>query len=436
MKMKKYIKTIFVLSFAALAFILPCQKAKATSVETQKKWSTKKSIVYTKKGIQYYSYISKNKKECWIYKIKLKSKKVTQLNFPETIKGKKVTTIGAIQSLYPNDEDACFNIMGEVFEPWHGVEAESSNKIQTITVPETVKKLAKDTLAGFKKAKKITISSRITSLEAYQFYGDKQLKTIYIGGDCREISYNSFGRCKNLKTIKFGKKVKTVDSEAFTDCYKLKTINVNKKNKYLFTQNGLLLTKDKKKLLIVPCGKKKVKIPEGVTEIADKIMYAAKVKEIWIPKSLKKIGDYAFDMTDLKKWHIASGSVMAKTKSCVYSKETGELIYLFYSKSPVKLPEGVTRIGLPFSMETRASSIDILYLPKTFKEIDSYGWRGAICKHLYFTSQEPPKVISDYKLFEGWSVAPYIPAGNEEKYLNWLEEYFGFDREKDDYETF
>ena len=78
MKMKKSIKTIFVLSFAALAFILPCQKAKATSVETQKKWSTKKSIVYTKKGIQFYSYISKNKKECWIYKIKLKSKKVTR----------------------------------------------------------------------------------------------------------------------------------------------------------------------------------------------------------------------------------------------------------------------------------------------------------------------------------------------------------------------
>nr|MCR5691384.1 hypothetical protein [Eubacterium sp.] len=171
--MKKILKAISVFAIFSLVFLIALMTGNRASAHTnakmEEKWETSKSIKSTKKGIQYHAYISKDKKEAWIYKIKIKSKKVTKLEFPSKIKGKKVTTLGAVDELYPDDRqearlDACVNILGKTFEPWHDVEAESTNKVENIKLPNTVKKLASSTLAGFPKAKKIILSSKITTL--------------------------------------------------------------------------------------------------------------------------------------------------------------------------------------------------------------------------------------------------------------------------------
>ena len=443
MKIKNITRIISIFSFIFFIALVSGNNASAhTNAKMEEKWETSKSIKSTKKGIQYHAYISKDKKEAWIYKIKIKSKKVTKLEFPSKIKGKKVTTLGAVDELYPDDReaaklDACVNMLGEIFEPWHGGGIESTNKVKNIKLPNTVKQLASSTLAGFPKAKKIILSSKITTLKPYQFYGDKKLKSIYIGGNCQEVKNKLFGKCKSLKEIKFGKKVKIVDSQSIEECYSLKKIKVDKKNKYLSAKDGMLLTKNKKKLLLVPAGKKKVEIPKGVKEIADKILYGAKVKEIWLPKSLKTIGAAAFDLTDIKKWHIAKGSEYKKTKNCVYSKKSGELIYLYCFKT-VKLPAEVTRIGLSFSISSDNGRIENLYLPKTFKEIeistDIDGFLGS-SSHLYFTSPKPPKVITNDQQL-GIGFIPHIPGDNKEEYLKWLEENFSFYRERYEYATF
>ena len=421
--MKKFfMKSGFIMVLSLCVLGAAHIEAEAKSSAAEEKWSMEKDTVVSKKGVKYHVYFSKDKKECWVHKVEVKSKKVTKLNFPQKIKNKKLTTIGALPELYPDDNqenqlDACVSIMGEVFEPWHETGADAKTNIQSVKIPNTVKVLGHSSLAGLKKCKRVQLSSNITSIGCYEFYDNRALEQIEIGRKCKEIQRNAFNKC-----------------------YKLRKITVHKKNNFFSSKKGLLLTKNKKELICVPCGMKKIKIPKGVTTIANEVFCDSKIKEIWIPKSLKKIGEGAFGSTNIKKWHIASGSFMAKTKECIYSKESGDLLYLFHCDSPEKLTNHVTRIiGASFSRavdEERGGTIGTLYLPKNLKEMDLHGWNKLYCKHIYFTSPEPPKVIvdDDSKLSIDWTI--HIPEGNKEKYLDWLQENFDFDREKDNYETY
>ena len=429
-----------ILSVCVIGVVHTNSEAKSNAAEA--KWSMEKDTVVSRKGVKYHVYFSKDKNECWVHKVVVKSKRVTKLNFPQKIKNKKLTTIGAMSELYPDDNaehqiDACVNIMGEVFEPWHETGADAKTNILSVKIPDTVKVLGDSSLAGLKKCKRVQLSSNITYIGYYEFYDDRALEQIEVAGKCKEIRKNAFMNCRALKTIKLGKKVSTVDSKAFYKCYKLSRVTVHKKNNNLFSKKGMLLTKNKKELLCASRGMKKIKIPKGVTTIANEVFCDSKIKEIWIPASLKKVGAQAFHLTNIKKWNIAKGSAFVKTKTCVYSKESGELIYLFYSPSAVKLPEKVTRIGLALSLE-RGKVNKTVVLPKKLQEVeisdDNQNFLN-MCSNLYFSSSEPPKVISnEYSL--GYSFIPYIPVNSEENYLNWLEKNFYFNREKEDYRTF
>ena len=279
----------------------------------------------------------------------------------------------------------------------------------------------------------------MTVVESYQFYGDKKLQKIYIGGKCKKIGELIVGKCKSLKEIKFGSEINEFSTDAFSKCSSIKILKVSKKNKHLVVKNNLLLTKNKKKLLLALSPKKKIKIPKGVNEISDNVFKGARIEEIWIPKSLKKIGAGAFEKTNIKKWHIASGSEFKNSNKCIYSSKTGELIYLSYA-SIVKMPEGITKIGASCSCSKilYKSGISKLYLPKNLKEINEKGWLGTmICDNLYFTSLEPPKVIKsqDY-IWQCWMINPCIPKISENKYLEWLKENFAFDGKSEKYGVF
>lgn len=96
-----------------------------------KKWNMKKKYTVSKGGFCFHAYLSKDKKETWIYFVETKSKasgksneypreesasKVkqapSQLHFPQRIKGAKVTKIGADMTFVPKD-------VLEIYQKWY-----------------------------------------------------------------------------------------------------------------------------------------------------------------------------------------------------------------------------------------------------------------------------------------------------------------------------
>lgn len=119
----------------------------------------------------------------------------------------------------------------------------------------------------------------------------------------------------------------------------LKALTVDSNSKLLESENGVLFTKGKEKLLVYPCGKadKEYAIPAATTQIApDAFSYAQKLEKLSMHDNITHIGEGAFkSCISLKKVDIPS-------KISIVEDET---FYYCTSLKSISLPDTITSIG-------------------------------------------------------------------------------------------
>ena len=162
------------------------------------------------------------------------------------------------------------------------------------------------------------------------FLGNKYLNSVTIPDSVKVIQQGAFAECSNLSTLKFGKNVEKIydyvffqtnikeitlpkklnhiSGTAFLGNHVIKNINVDANNTNFSSNNGIVFSKDKKKIVLYPQGKteKEYTIPSTVEEICDSAFSYAQVESITIPRSVKKFGNYVFSSTNIKSITIPS----------------------------------------------------------------------------------------------------------------------------------
>lgn len=130
--MEKKIKIILLLMVLSICFgtAMKTTGVLASPQNKQVKWKTRKSVVISKKDIKYYAYLSNDKKQSWIYKIKVK-KKVKKLVILKKVKNAPVTRIGFGKELFTGDMESGCNVFGEQFDFMHGYSFESQKKMRS-----------------------------------------------------------------------------------------------------------------------------------------------------------------------------------------------------------------------------------------------------------------------------------------------------------------
>ena len=88
------------------------------------------------------------------------------------------------------------------------------------------------------------------------FYGIKSIKNIEIGDEVTSIGERAFSSCDGLRLIELGKNVRKINDEAFLSCEKLKELVIR----------------------------------NGVEEIGEDIVYSTKIKKLFLPPSIRRIG--------------------------------------------------------------------------------------------------------------------------------------------------
>ncbi len=107
------------------------------------------------------------------------------------------------------------------------------------------------------------------------------------------IGDGAFYGCGGLTSVTIPGSVTSIDDGAFYGCNKLTRIMVDASNPYFSSANGLLLSKDGKKLILGVNGD--VVIPDGVTSIGNYAFYnCSGLASVTIPESVKDIGTGAF----------------------------------------------------------------------------------------------------------------------------------------------
>ena len=171
---------------------------------------------------------------------------------------------------------------------------------------------------------------QVSYIGSDSFRGNKYLNSVTIPDSVKVIQSRAFAECSNLSTLKFGKNVEKIydyvfyqtniteitlpeklnyiSGIAFLGNCVIKNINVDANNTNFSSNNGIVFSKDKKKIVLYPQGKteKAYTIPSTVEEICDSAFSYAQVESITIPSSVKKFGNYVFSSTNITSITIPS----------------------------------------------------------------------------------------------------------------------------------
>ncbi len=237
-----------------------------------------------------------------------------------------------------------------------------------------------------------TIKTGTKTIASMAFYNCTDLTSICIPNTVTSICNSAFIYCENLVSITLPDSLVYLGSGVFVWCTSLENIIVSSENKYYTSVDGVLFSKDMKKIYVYPANIKADSyiIPDSVTEIASYAFYSSKIKSIIIPDGITSIPYETF-------W----GCVQLESVTIPDSvNEIGQLAFFGCSNLiKIEIPDdSVTQIGTrAFASCTSLTSIKIPY------GVESIG-EGTFGNCVNLTSIIIPKSVVR---IDRWSFYPY-----------------------------
>lgn len=413
--MKKYLFMFFI---SALSIPLWFSSTAAQAAKKETKWDYDKQITETKGAFTYHAYISKNKKNAWIYKIDIhEEKEHSVLSIPELLDGKIVTRLGyTMDAEKEPDVDYILNLFGTPVEDYHNWDGSSEeiNDIKTLIIPDSVNKIQSAAFSGMDSLKTITLPDDVKTIESILFYG-----------------------CGQLKTVQLPKKLKKLNANAFRDCPKLRSLKLSSKNKtYQIKKQCVIKKKSKTLTYVLPFGKK-VDIPDGVKKIKTYAFNNCISPAVDIPASVTEIEFAAFHQTrskqNIKIKNISvsgKNKVYAKDGQCIYNKKNKSLsVAIVNNKGTLKISDKVKNLTYTYSMvncDTEEKSLKKVVFPKYLKTVSVPAFSLlSEAKKVYFTGKKPPKIKNEIEYYSSLPIFTdvYVPSSSEADYREWYEKY-------------
>lgn len=396
--MKKQIilirRLVFSLLLCCLLFVFHA-KAEAAI------WNMQKTYKQVKSGVTYRTYLSKDKKEAWIYNISLPSKSVPSLKFPGKIKGAVVTRIGDVST---DEDDGTFSIISNHYSQFSG---RRPTDIREIVLPDSTEDIIAGCFKDFHVLETINIPSKVKEIKGGVFSGCTKLVNLDFSDGKYEINKYAFG-C-------FEEELYSCEAQEGIEEFR------NLAGRIVYCKAGVLLSENKKEVLWVCNDNASIEIPRGVKTIKEKAAMGCKAKTVSIPASVTSIERNAFTMKKAAKFTIAkSNKHYAVKNNCVYSKKSKRLVVGVVEKGVLSVPSTVKVLKVNSSLA--GGKVKKLLLPKSVKKLEAcwfdegnYGSNGT---KVYFKSATPPN--------SGKNTVPmytriYVPKKSVKKYKRWLQ---------------
>ncbi|MCM1140558.1 MAG: leucine-rich repeat domain-containing protein [Muribaculum sp.] len=211
------------------------------------------------------------------------------------------------------------------------------------------------------------------------------VRSVKIPSTVKVIEGDAFSECIYLKEIELPSSVSSISSdEAFNYCLSLQSFKVDPENESFCSFDGVLYTKDMKKLCYFPAGKiGDFVVPDDVETIrAYSFSGAMFVNSVIMNDNVTTIGKYAFEgcygLTSIK----LSGNV---------EKLGDSVLWDVNSLKHLCIPEGVEQIS---NEAISGKSFETIDLPSTLKTLAYQSIQTSILKKVICRAVNPPAGIA------------------------------------------
>ncbi len=210
--------------------------------------------------------------------------------------------------------------------------------LTSVDIPDSVTTIREYAFYGCTGLTGVTIPDSVTTIDWGSFYRCTGLTSVTIPDSVTFIASGAFSGCTGLTNVSIPDSVTWIDVDAFKGCTGLTSIDVSSKNENYSSDNGVLLNKDQKKLVLCPEGFKGFyTIPTTVTSIGyDAFRGCTGLTSVSIPDSVTSIEYSAF--------RGCTGLTSASIPDSVTSIGSG-VFYGCTGLKSVSIPDSVESIG-------------------------------------------------------------------------------------------
>ena len=186
--------------------------------------------------------------------------------------------------------DGCYNLSNIIVE---------ENNVNYCSIDGNLYSKDKTQLIKYaigKTATEWAIPNAVTTIKYGALSNSEYLENITIPDGVKVIEDYAFAYGM-WETIDIPASVTDIAPSAFAFCSNLKAINIDDGNINYSSENGVFLNKDKTILIQYPTAKadSSYKIPTSVETVSAESFVGSIIQTIYIPKSLKNVGRYAFE---------------------------------------------------------------------------------------------------------------------------------------------
>ncbi len=239
-------------------------------------------------------------------------------------------------------------------------------------IPGTVQKLGIEVFAECSNLSRVTLCSGVRSVPDGMFVSCLHLSGVKLPSTLKSIGMGAF-TLSGINSLEIPSSVTSIDPSAFMGAKFLKKLSVSKKNPKYSSAKNMLLSKNGKVLLAGTRGvDPDLVIPAGVEEIGEQAFVFIPLRSITIPKGVRKIGYKAF-AGDNTYTSVTMADTVEEIGSFAFGAwETVGIMYFastceFNQLRSIRLSKGLKKIGEYAFAGTRLKK---LILPDSLTALD------------------------------------------------------------------